>query len=286
MKVTDNSKNALPKTQNVLSYPIQKYTKRNDEEIIDTIEDHICHEGVLEFRVKKQHDIQYTSIAITMRTKGNDLNLALGFLYTEGIIESYEDVHKHQFRSEDILAIELKNHVHFDLKSATRNIFTSSSCGICSKANKSALQYDSPYLPWTSKVTFNAQIIYGIAQVFYHSESIFTKTGGNHAAALIRQDGQLIDLVEDVGRHNALDKLIGQALQKSSLPWADKAIVLSGRISFELVQKATMTGIPLIIALGAPSSLAIEEAYAQNICLIGFAKDQSFNVYSSFERIQ
>lgn len=282
MKVTDNSQFSLGSKKNILSYPIQKY--RIDHSKLE-IEDDICHEGVLEIRVRKKNQSQFTSIAITMRTYGNDYELALGFLFTEGLIEAYSEVESYEIISNEIIGFVLQNTVSIDLNSATRKVFTSSSCGICSKGNKESLSYDSHYLSWSSKQQFKQKIIYGISQVFQSEDSIFSRTGANHAVALITESGELIEVYEDVGRHNAMDKLIGTSMKKNLFPLSNNGIILSGRISYELVQKAAMTGVTLIIALGAPSSLAIDEAFAQNICLIGFAKDQSFNVYSSFERI-
>lgn len=287
MKVNDYSENIIDVNRNIKQYPIYKYELSDEKQsIVRYIQDDICHEGPLEIRVKKLNQTSYESIAITMRTYGDDTLLATGFLFTEGLIEGFDQIVKIEQAGEDIIEIALKNDVQIDLETAKRKVYTSSSCGICSKGNLESLAYESQYLSWTSKQQFRSEILYGLSRVFKSQETIFAKTGGNHAVVLIDEEGNIKEMQEDVGRHNAMDKLIGKCLQSYSLPLSSYGIVLSGRISYELVQKAAMVGVPLIVALGAPSSMAIDEAQAQNICLVGFTKANSFNVYTSKERLK
>ena len=266
---------------NVKSY------KQLDDSISQVVEltDYISEELPLQIALSKQGTgTKAKNHVITMRTPGQDLELAYGFLLTEGIINSKSEILKVETHS-DRLIILLAEATTYDLTVAQRNVFTSSSCGVCSKTSLGDVYKESHYLPYSSTLKINAQKLYGIQNISRKEEGIFDKTGSLHSAVLLNKDLKYLGKWEDVGRHNAMDKLVGSSMITGNFPLTDQVALLSGRISFELVQKAAMAGIPMIIAKGAPTSLAIEEAYAQSICLVGFSKDKSFNVYSGFERI-
>lgn len=272
----------------IKTYEIVKFSKLSEEnDSIQSFEnDKISPESPLEIRLKKQGQSAAQNIAITMRSPGNDIELALGFLFTENIISSIEQIFEIKQTNEHIIEITCVKNLDFDLNKIQRNFYTSSSCGICSKGSLESLHFDSNYLPWMSKAKISPNTIYTSIDVFENTTPIFKQTGGLHAVALLDLSGNTIQVFEDIGRHNAMDKMVGYGLKNNLMPFSNLVILLSGRISFELVQKAAMAGTPIIIAKGAPSDLAIDEAKAQKICLIGFLKQHSFNVYSAIERIK
>lgn len=237
------------------------------------------------------HHRSQKSISVTMRTPGHDEELALGFLFTEGILKKYEDVVsvKHctdlgkSEERENIIRVELKEGVAIDLKNADRNFYTTSSCGICGKTSIESVE--SSCSPVHAEIQFQKKILLSLPQQLRAAQPVFEHTGGLHAAGLFDFNGNLILLREDVGRHNATDKVIGTALFKELIPCRNYLLMLSGRISFELVQKAAMAGIPLVAAVGAPSTLAIDLAQKLNITLCGFLRDQRFNIYSHPNRV-
>ncbi|MCL4125485.1 UNVERIFIED_CONTAM: hypothetical protein GTU68_054191 [Idotea baltica] len=211
-----------------------------------------------------------------MRTPGMDNVLAAGFLFTEGIIQS----------NEDILSIESYKDCSIEIKKTERNFYTTSSCGVCGKASIEAIQTKSQYPIQKYKGKFASSLLVQIQELIAQSQEIFNLTGGIHAAAIFNNSGKIEYLAEDVGRHNAVDKIIGQALLENNVPLNEKLLFLSGRASFELIQKASMAAIPIIVAVGAPSSLAYELALANEQTLIGFLKKESFNIYTHEERIR
>lgn len=227
------------------------------------------------------------NIAVTMRTPGNDEELAAGFLFTEGIIKSNDDIKsiKQPAMDENSLLVTLKEDIIPHLGNAARNFYSTSSCGICGKASIEAIHTVSQYSTVKSNLSIAAEIIYGLPSQLKKQQKVFEDTGGIHAAALFDMDGNFLLLKEDVGRHNALDKIIGAAFLNNKLPLHNSILFLSGRASFELLQKAAMAGIRLVVAVGAPSSLAIEMAKENDITLIGFLRDRRFNIYSGKERI-
>ena len=232
------------------------------------------------------------SISITMRTPGHDLELATGFLFTEGIINQYDEIHKisHSpslLNPENILLVELKEHILPDMIKLERNFYTTSSCGVCGKASIDAVKTTGNLSKLSNEKTIliNKTIFYSLPDRLRQHQDVFETTGGLHASALFDLNGNLISVREDVGRHNALDKLIGHSLTQGILPLNAHILLLSGRASFELVQKAAMAQIKIIAAVGAPSSLAVEMARDFGITLIGFLRDRRFNVYSGSERI-
>lgn len=226
------------------------------------------------------------NLAVTMRTPGNDTSLAMGFLFSEGIIATKTEIDSIQQIDDNVLIINFIKTARVDLASLDRNFYATSSCGICGKAAIERLEKISCFFPQKDLPKVSPTILLKLPTLLQNIQSIFAETGGIHAAGLFSPNGDLIDIAEDVGRHNAVDKLIGNALQNGLIPLRNHILMLSGRISFELVQKAMMAGIPIIAAVGAPSSLAIELAEDQGITLIGFLRGERFNVYSGVGRMQ
>jgi len=232
------------------------------------------------------------NISVTMRTPCNDAELALGFLFTEGVINRPGDVNSIEYsfiacaeNKENVIRVSLKEDVEPLLNNSERNFYTTSSCGVCGKASINSIKTVSTYSNSTTDNQISADILYQLPAILQQHQKVFADTGSLHASALFTLDGELISVREDVGRHNALDKLIGAALNKKLLPLDDYILLLSGRISFELVQKAAMAGIAIIAAVGAPSSLAVQLAEEFNITLVGFLRDQRFNIYTRPKRI-
>lgn len=237
---------------------------------------------------------QTRSLAITMRTPGQDEALAMGFLFTEGLIGKAEDVlamrHIGQALApeaqDNILLVELAETAAIDFSSLSRHFYTSSSCGLCGKASIDMVKSVSCYFPRKGLPRVQAAVLHSLPQQLRQQQALFGETGGIHAAAAFTADGVLLGLCEDVGRHNALDKLIGQALAGGLVPLREQAVMLSGRLSFELVQKCVMAGVPILAAVGAPSSLAVELAEEYGMTLIGFLREGRFNIYCGAERIE
>jgi FdhD protein len=241
-------------------------------------------EEPLEIRLAFQDRVQ--NLAVTMRTPGNDSDLALGFLFTEGIIGGAEEVRSVEHQQNTIL-VTLNPGMTPNLHQAERNFYTTSSCGVCGKASISAIRTVSTFAAQTwNREGLDAAFILGLPEKLANVQEVFAETGGLHASALFDLTGELLLVREDVGRHNALDKLIGAAMLQGRLPLAYSVLLLSGRASFELVQKAAMAGIPVIAAVGAPSSLAVSLAEEFGITLIGFLRNNRFNIYSGAHRIQ
>lgn len=233
------------------------------------------------------------SLSITMRTPGRDLELAAGFLFNEGLLTDRAQVARlaacgpatGEHRLQNVVKVELQPGVELDHKRLERHFYTTSSCGVCGKSSLEALSVSNcAPLPETRPV--EAALIHTLPSIARSAQAVFEQTGGLHAAALIDHEGRLLDLQEDVGRHNALDKLIGARFLQGELPLTDRIVFLSGRISFELVQKALMAGIPIVAAVGAPSSLAIDLAERFNMTLVGFVRDGRCNLYTGERRIR
>ena len=237
-----------------------------------------------------------SSVSITMRTPGNDNELAAGFLFTEGILKSPTDVIEIWHRSPRIPGSELRNVIRVDLVETAsvdlerleRHFYTTSSCGVCGKASLDALEVQSSFASAISDSNFEIDLdkVLALATSLEKQQKVFGETGGLHASGLFDASGQISAVREDVGRHNAMDKLIGRMFLDDKLPASSHGIVVSGRTSFELVQKVAMAGVPMLVAVGAPSSLAIDVARQFGISLIGFLRDGRFNVYSADERIK
>jgi FdhD protein len=232
------------------------------------------------------------SIAITMRTPGKDLELAAGFLFGEGIIAGREDVadisyctDEEESQAFNIVTVTLRPGLVFDASKLERNFYTTSSCGVCGKAALEALEVQGcAVMPDGPGV--RPEVISSLPEKLRSSQTVFERTGGLHAAGLFDTDGELIGLQEDVGRHNAVDKLVGEQLLEGKTPLAERILMLSGRASFELLQKALVARIPIVAAVGAPSSLAVELAQAYKITLCGFVRPDGLNLYSAAERVE
>ena len=227
------------------------------------------------------------SISITMRTPGHDFELAAGFLFTEGLIRARADVEGIEpcGPSGNVVRVELSPGIEVDLKRLERHFYTSSSCGVCGKSSIEALRVQSAFAPPSPRLPqVSPGLIHALPATLRRSQEVFASTGGLHASALFSQDGSLLLVREDVGRHNALDKVIGASFLAGSLPLAERLLLVSGRASFELVQKAAMAGIAVFAAVGAPSSLALDLAKEHGMTLVGFVRDQRFNIYCGKER--
>ena len=225
------------------------------------------------------------NIAVTMRTPGNDRELAAGFLFTEGIIQNGSAIHELKQPDENRILVILKENTIPILANPARNFYSTSSCGICGKASIDAIRTVSVYGKENDTISLNASILYHLQDNLKKQQLAFEETGGIHASGLFDFHGNFITLREDVGRHNALDKIIGAALLEGKLPLTNNLLFLSGRASFELVQKAVMAGIKVIVAVGAPSSLAVEMAKETGVTLVGFLRNNRFNVYAGMGRV-
>jgi len=251
-------------------------------------DDMLAQEEPLEIRMIYGPKRTTKSISVTMRTPGNDPELATGFLYTEGIITNYSEVEKayNTLVDENIVCVEIKPEVELKLSSLERNFYTTSSCGVCGKSSIDAIKTNCRIeLTNTINKPIAPEVLYKLPATLRQEQDIFESTGGLHASALFDLEGNMITLREDVGRHNALDKLIGYCLKENLLPLENYILLLSGRASFELIQKAMMAGIRVVAAIGAPSSLAVDLAKESGMTLAGFLKESRMNIYCGGERI-
>jgi FdhD protein len=253
-------------------------------------DDILATEEPLEIRLEfSSHGKRITkSISVTMRTPGNDAELAVGFLYTEGIIKSAGDVTEVKVAGKNnanVVIVVLDSSVTPDVERLERNFYTTSSCGVCGKASIEAVRTTCEILDTKDHLRLPHHIIYGLPDILRQHQSIFEHTGGLHACALFDIEGKLVLTREDVGRHNALDKLIGTAFNNGLLPLNNHVLLLSGRASFELIQKSAMAGIKIVAAVGAPSSLAVQMAEDWGMTLIGFLRGERFNIYTGAQRV-
>ena len=273
-------------------YKISKY--KNDK--LDNVEDYISIEEPLEINLKYKEgkDWKKENLSITMRTPGDDENLSIGFLYNEQIItdinwiekiESYGE-NNGQYDFKNKILITLNNSDNVNIAQVKRNFLMNSSCGVCGKTSLDALETLKQDKPKYPNKKINKNIIIKSPEILKENQTQFSITGGIHASGLFSNDGNLIAVKEDVGRHNALDKLIGETLQKKLLNENDQFITCSGRLNFELVQKALINNIGLMIGVGAPTSLAIDLANRFDMTLVGFVKQDSFNIYSNSQRVE
>ncbi|MDP9226320.1 MAG: formate dehydrogenase accessory sulfurtransferase FdhD [Actinomycetota bacterium] len=248
--------------------------------------DHLAGEEPMEIRAGVLGE-PVERVAVTMRTPGSDFELAVGFLFTEGTIGS-DDVLQVSY-CDDLEAEQAYNVVTVRLRRpitapSERNFYTTSSCGICGKAALD--QVEVACTPVDTKLTVDGALITALPSRLRRSQKLFEKTGGLHAAGLFTADGAVVAVREDIGRHNAVDKVVGQMLLERRLPLSDRLLMVSGRASFEIVQKAAVAGLPFVCAVSAPSNLAVDAAERLGLTLIGFVRDDGFNVYSHPERVR
>ncbi len=250
-------------------------------------EDVLSVEEPLEIRIQQNCDgkTKLHPVAVTMRTPGDDKELSVGFLFSEGIISNFNDIEKIELEKCNSVTIVLKENLFIDPEVFARHSFVASSCGVCGKKSIAAVRVKRQFECLHDTPLLSSDIVHKLPSVLRLSQEHFEHTGGIHASALFDTSGNALNIKEDVGRHNALDKLLGSEFIKDRLPLTDKILMLSGRISFELVQKAAHAGIPIIVAVGAPSSLAVQLAEECDMTLLGFVKNGRFNVYSGAQRI-
>ncbi|WP_188432616.1 formate dehydrogenase accessory sulfurtransferase FdhD [Kroppenstedtia guangzhouensis] len=258
------------------------------------VRDVLTVEEPMEIRLHFPQIPEPVPVSVTMRTPGNDFDLAAGFLVTEGILDSKDSIHSITYCRDpetdgaqryNIVNVNLRPGVSVELERLRRNFYTSSSCGVCGKASLEAIQVRG-VKPVQGDFTLPASLIPRLGEALRQKQEIFEKTGGLHAAGWFDEEGNLITLREDVGRHNAVDKLIGHLFLHDGLPLTEGILMVSGRTSFEIMQKAAVAGIPVVTAVSAPSSLACEVAKKFGITLIGFARGERFNIYTGGKRIR
>jgi FdhD protein len=254
--------------------------QRNKSGVITSVQDFVAVEAPLQIEVSGK------PVSITMRTPGDDVALALGFLFSEGLINDYNAIADVVQKDENTVNIIPEDGFIIKAESMERNFYSTSSCGVCGKASVDTIRSKSMYIPPIKTITVADKTLFALQERLLTVQSAFELTGGLHACALFTPDGRYLFHSEDVGRHNALDKLIGHTLMAGRLPLDEHILLLSGRASFELVQKASMAGIPIVAAVGAPSSLAIDLAIENHQTLIGFLKKTGFNIYAGIQRIQ
>tara|TARA_B100002003_G_scaffold194890_1_gene184592 strand:- start:650 stop:1486 length:837 start_codon:yes stop_codon:yes gene_type:complete len=267
---------------------------QNDQGAKEEITDEVTIEEPLEFSIAfgAQSSREIKNIAVTMRTPGNDFELVLGFLYSEGIIKNKSDVQaitrmdnlEDSSNIENTVLVELEETLSVDPQKI-RNFYINSSCGICGSQVVDDIGSLKQYHSSKSDFLVAESVLRTLPGRLQQQQDAFSQTGGLHASALFDQQGSILSLFEDVGRHNALDKLIGSELQNNNLPLFQSGLILSGRTSFELIHKAALAGIPVVVSIGAPSSLAVDAAWEYEITLAGFLQADRFNIYSFPRRI-
>ena len=272
-------------------YKVLKFNSKKFE----SIDDLISIEEPLEISLKyKDEDNWITqNLSITMRTPGDDENLVRGFLFNEQIVQDIKDIDSlesygkkvGQYNIQNKILATLNNSQNVNISKIKRDFLTNSSCGVCGKSSLDALEIIKKDKTNSVEPQISKEVIIESPNILKNNQSEFSKTGGIHASGLFSSNGQLIDLKEDVGRHNALDKLVGSILINGKLEPKDQFITCSGRLNFELVQKVLMTNIGIMIGVGAPTSLAIDLANKFDMTLIGFVKRDSFNIYTNNKKV-
>ena len=273
-------------------YKVLKYSSNNFEDV----EDLVSIEEPLEISLKYKEKNKWIeqTLSITMRTPGNDDDLVRGFLFNEQIVKSINDIDSiesygdkvGQYKIQNKILATLNNSENVNISKIKRDFLTNSSCGVCGKSSLDALEIIKTNKTNASEPKISKDVVIQSPNILREGQSEFSKTGGIHASGLFNSGGKLIALREDVGRHNALDKLIGCALEKKQFDPKNQFITCSGRLNFELVQKVLMTDIGIMIGVGAPTSLAIDLANKFDITLIGFVKMDSFNIYTNNEKVK
>ena len=254
----------------------------------ESITDRVALEEPLEIRLGYEvgGERHTANISITMRTPGDDEDLALGFLFTEGIVRSLDDVAiVKPCNGDNTVRVELESGVAVDLERLDRHFYTTSSCGVCGKTSLDALRVQGVARLASHDGLFARSVVVSVPGRLRAAQHTFDETGGLHAAAAFDSQGELVVVREDVGRHNAVDKVVGSLLAAGQLPAGELGLMVSGRASFELMQKALVAGMPLLAAVSAPSSLAVELAREFNVTLVGFLRGDKFNIYAGEERI-
>ena len=272
-------------------YKITKFIKGK----LENTEDLISIEEPLEISLKFKNEEKWItkSLSITMRTPGHDKDLVRGFLFNEQIITNIKDIENiesfgdkvGQYNIQNKILVTLNNSKNINISKIKRDFLTNSSCGVCGKSSLDALEIIKKDKTPKSNPKLSKKIIINSPSILKKNQSEFSKTGGIHASGLFSSDGRLISLREDVGRHNALDKMVGDSLINNYLKPNDQFITCSGRLNFELVQKVLMTNIGLMIGVGAPTSLAIDLANRFDMTLVGFVKEESFNIYTNNQKV-
>ncbi|MCP3675965.1 MAG: formate dehydrogenase accessory sulfurtransferase FdhD [Gammaproteobacteria bacterium] len=282
----------MKKHNDIITKSIQQYKK----EQLKLQDDKVCVEEPLELRVPflvQSGITEYRTLAITMRTPGNDFDLARGFLYSEGVIAKAFDILDFRYcddrgtaGSRNSLELQLKTPVPVDSHLLESRFTTYSSCGLCGKTSIQSLELQNPPRLNEQTDVIDAGSLKQLSATMLKHQPLFQQTGSAHASGLFDTEGNLFKICEDIGRHNALDKLIGYCLQEAPERLANSILLVSGRASFELVQKAIKAGIPMMAAAGAPSSLAVETAKRFNLTLIGFLRSGGFNIYNAGWRLK
>ena len=273
---------------NVLKFISNKFEKKED---LVSIEEPL--EISLKFKKDKDKEWITQNLSITMRTPGNDEDLVRGFLFNEQIIQSIDDITSiesygervGQYNIQNKILATLNNSKNINISKVKRDFLTNSSCGVCGKSSLDALEIIKRDKTDSNEPKITKEVIISSSSTLKTNQSEFSKTGGIHASGLLNSKGELINIREDVGRHNALDKLIGSALINDQIEPKNQFITCSGRLNFELVQKVLMTNIGIMIGVGAPTSLAIDLANKFDMTLIGFVKMDSFNVYTNNKKV-
>ena len=272
-------------------YKVLKYSSNK----FNNIEDLVSIEEPLEISLKYKENDKWINqnLSITMRTPGDDKDLVKGFLFNEQIIQNIDDIKSIEsygdkvgkYNIQNKILVTLKNAENVNISKIKRDFLTNSSCGVCGKSSLDALEIIKKNKTDSLEPKINKEIIIQSTSILRQSQSEFSKTGGIHASGLFKSNGELVALKEDVGRHNALDKLVGCVLSNQQLDPKSQFITCSGRLNFELVQKVLMTDIGIMIGVGAPTSLAIDLANKFDITLIGFVKSNSFNIYTNNKKV-
>ena len=273
-------------------YKVLKYSSNNFEDVEDLVSIEEPLEISLTYKEKNKWIEQ--TLSITMRTPGNDDDLVRGFLFNEQIVKSINDIDSiesygdkvGQYKIQNKILATLNNSENVNISKIKRDFLTNSSCGVCGKSSLDALEIIKTTKTNASEPKISKDVVIQSPNILREGQSEFSKTGGIHASGLFNSDGKLIALREDVGRHNALDKLIGCALEKKQFDPKNQFITCSGRLNFELVQKVLMTDIGIMIGVGAPTSLAIDLANKFDITLVGFVKRDSFNIYTNNKKVK
>ena len=272
-------------------YKVTQFKKNKFEKIDDLIS--IEEPLEISIKYKEQNKWLTSSLSITMRTPGHDEDLVRGFLFNEQIIQNLDEIKNiesigekvGQYKIQNKILITLNNSKNINISKIKKDFLTNSSCGVCGKSSLDALEIIKKEKTFKTGPKLAKDVIVRSPSVLRQNQTEFSKTGGIHASGLFSSDGKLISLREDVGRHNALDKMIGNALNENQIEPKNQFITCSGRLNFELVQKVLMTNIGLMIGVGAPTSLAIDLANRFDMTLIGFVKEDSFNIYTNNQKV-